>query len=119
MIQQTQDDAENVTQHLASAPQQRVQANMFVRCVIYSHVLAVVICGLFSYMDRSGGLNKLPEVVVAIPFLPALLAIFVCPPLILGAIMSGRLRGRDAAMVFVVETIVECAQFFALLPAVQ
>jgi hypothetical protein len=119
MTRQTPDSLEDVIEHPAHAPQESAGVNCFVRWIIYSHVLAVMICGLFSYMDRFGGLNKLSEAVVAIPLLPAVLALFACPLLILGVIMSGRLRGGNAAMLFVAETIVECAQFCALLPAVQ
>ena len=83
------------------------------------HIFAVAICGLFSHMDQTRTLDKLPEIIVAIPLLPALLALFVCPLLVLGIVISGRLRGYSAVMALVAETVIEFVHFLALLPSVS
>jgi hypothetical protein len=119
MVQHASDSAEDVARRSSLTHQQGARASSFVRWVIYSHVFAVMICALFSHMDHIRAIDKLPEAVIAIPLLPSLLGLFVCPAIILGMMISGRLRGRDAVMVFVAEIALECAQFFVLLPAVS
>lgn len=89
------------------------------RWIIYVHVLGVVTCGLFSYLDRHGGLDILPAPIVSVLFLPAVLTLFLCPLVVLGAMLSRRLRGRQAIAVCVAEITIESAQLVALLPAVS
>lgn len=95
------------------------RARCFVRCVIYSHVLGIVICGLFSYWDRYGDSRAIPDVVAGLLLFPSLLTLFVCPLLVAGAVISGALRGRDRVLACVVEGGLVGSQLFALLPAVS
>lgn len=91
----------------------------FARWVIYVHVVAVGGTTLFSHLDQQRGLDMLPAYVAGAVFLPMVLCLFLCPLLVLGVTVSGRLRGREAVMVCLAEIIVECAQWFSLLPAVS
>ncbi len=91
----------------------------FARWVIYAHVVALGGTTLFSYLDQQRGLDMLPAYVMGALFLPMVLCLFVCPLLVLGATVSGRLQGREAVVVCLAEIIVECAQWFSLLPAVS
>ncbi|MEN6493925.1 MAG: hypothetical protein ABFD16_06505 [Thermoguttaceae bacterium] len=86
----------------------------FVRCVLYAHVLGTVFSGLFSYLDQQRW-----YVLPAIVFSPAFLSLFVCPLLILAAVISCRLDRRDAAVVCAAEAYIECSQMLVLLPAVS
>jgi hypothetical protein len=98
-------------------------ADRLVRFTIYTHVLAVGFCGLFSYWDRQRVMwEQFPTVllVVIYPlFFWAIFSLFLYPFIIAGLIVVGRVRRADIAKVLILEVVLVNAQLFALLPAVQ
>jgi hypothetical protein len=110
------------SEHLAADRPLAKNANCFARWVIYTHVIAVGVCGLLSYYDRHGGMGQLPIALLALLYplgVWAILSLFAYPGLVVGAILSGRLRGVNAAITFGLEAVIVVAQLIAFLPLVQ
>jgi hypothetical protein len=91
----------------------------FARVVIYSHLLAVLICGLLSYLDRHGGFEWLPGLAAGMLCFPAVAALYVCPVLILVVVLNGRFRFIEAATICCAEFALELGHVVAILPLVQ
>lgn len=88
----------------------------FVRAVIYTHVLGLASTGFLSYLDMHQKYELMNSPLVILLTLPMFIGLFICPLFILVTMMSGRLRGHEAAVVGLAEVAIEAAQFFAMLP---
>lgn len=92
-----------------------------VRVLIYTHVLAVGICGLFSYLDRHGGFEcDMPMQIIVVPiFSWATYSLFIYPVIIIGILISGKLKEIDIVITFILEAIITFAHIIAFLPLIQ
>ena len=91
------------------------------RSCIYTHLTAIVICASFSLADRgllvSPTISEAAEPLFNWVFLPSLLALVVCPALVLIVIVCGKWTSRQSMAAVLAEALLVPAHVFALLPA--
>jgi hypothetical protein len=90
---------------------------MFVRIVIYSHLVAIALTGLASYLDRRGydDIGRILFNVAA----PLAFLIFVYPLVLVGILVAPRITQRDKLFAAMVEVPATFAHIVAALPMFQ
>jgi hypothetical protein len=96
-----------------------LSARGFLRCVIWAHVLAAASCALLSHFDIERMYTGLPCLVTLILMPFALLSLFACPVLVLGALWIGRLPAQQWLLAILAEILITNGQLFVMLPMVQ
>ena len=91
---------------------------MFVRIVIYSHLVAIALTGLAAYCDRHRYYDGIAWVAFYVGGLASLL-IPVYSLILLGILIAPRISHRDKTLAVVAESAAIIAHFVAFMPMVQ
>jgi len=92
------------------------------RYLVYTHLVAAVLCGLFSYWDTHRGSVEIPPVLDFIIAAVGACAFFTFgfyPLLVILVLVLRWVRGVDALLLVVLEFLILCGQFIAIWPAVS
>ena len=105
---------------------------MWMRIVIYSHLVVVVLFAIFSFVDSGGSTRferfewyykalEIPlfNVALGVTIYLSMLCLFVCPTTILIAAVRSKASGRARFQSVVAECLIVVGQIVALIPTIQ
>jgi hypothetical protein len=87
-----------------------------VHVTIVLHCASVGLCLLFGVADSCGEISDVPAVVTGVWVLLATVPVLLCPLMMLGAVMSGRLTVGQRVGGILTEAVLFCLHLAVLLP---